>query len=125
MNNPSFLETSEGPLVNYVRVHRREAHFTQHELGRILGYTSEMAVSRHERFESIPPFLMALAYQVLFRVQVSEIFPGLIQTVELGVEKRLEELETHLRSLEASGARTQAIERKLEWITRRRQMARP
>jgi|SRR5579859_7628487 len=115
-----LLEQSSEPLANYLRIHRRKASLTQHEVGKILGYDDDAAVSRHERFVTIPPFLMAVGYQVLFRVPASEIFAGMLQDVELGVEQRLAEFESHLRDEKARGVRAAMIARKLEWLLERR-----
>ena len=108
------------PLVNYLRVHRRTAGLTQHELGMVLGYADDGAVARHERFRSVPPFLMALSYEIVFKVPVNQLFPGLSQTIELGIETRLAELESRLRESEALSSRLAATTRKLEWLSERR-----
>jgi|SRR5579859_2343995 len=120
----AFIEQSSEPLPNRLRIHRRGASLSQREVGRLLGYDSDVAISRQERFRTIPPFLIALAYQVLFRVPASEMFPGIIQTVELGVEQRLTEFENQLRDESARGARSATIKRKLEWLRERRNTGR-
>jgi hypothetical protein len=53
---------------------------------------SESQVSRHERSSGLPTILAALAYQAVFQMPVSEIFPGLYHTVEISIEERLNEL---------------------------------
>ncbi len=113
-------EPSNEPLVNYLRAHRRNAGLTQRELGQMLGYDNEGAVSRHERFEIVPPFLTALSYQIVFRVHASELFPGLTQTVELGVETRLAKFESHLREQNGGDSQASGLARKLEWLSERR-----
>src|ERR1700756_2955491 len=89
-------EHSNEPLTNYLRAHRRKTGLTQHDLARVLGYENYGIVSRHERFESVPSLVIALGYEVLYRVPVSEIFAGLIATIEFDVEARLAEFENHL-----------------------------
>jgi hypothetical protein len=108
------------PLVNYLRVHRRNAGLSQNELGNILGYGNEGAVSRHERFESVPPFLMALGYEILFREPAGQIFLGLKQAMASGVEERLADLEQRLRKQCEEKPHSAVIARKLEWLTDRR-----
>lgn len=115
-------QQSNEPLVNYVRVHRRKAGLSQRDLGQMLGYDSEGAVARHEQFRALPPFLIALGYEVVFRVSVSEMFPGLKQTVEFGIEKRVAEFENDLRMKSGRGAQAAAIARKLEWLSERRNL---
>jgi DNA-binding XRE family transcriptional regulator len=108
------------PLANYLRAHRRKTGLTQHDLARVLGYVNRDAVSRHERLESMPSLLIALSYEVLYRVPVSEIFAGLAETVEFNVEAQLAQFEVHLGEQSAGTSRAAAIARKLEWLTERR-----
>jgi DNA-binding XRE family transcriptional regulator len=107
------------PLVNYLRMHRRSVGLSQAELGRVLGYRDETAVANHERFESMPPFLTALGYEVIFQIPASEIFGGVKQTVTVAIEARLAEFEHRLRE---NGRRTPSprITRTLEWLEDRR-----
>ena len=115
-------EQSNEPLVNYVRVHRRKAFLSQRELGQFLGYGDDGAVARHERFRSLPPFLIALGYEIVFKIPVSEMFPGLKLTMEVGVEKRIAEFEQHLRMKSGMGPQAEIVARKLEWISERRNL---
>jgi DNA-binding XRE family transcriptional regulator len=120
MNNTLIHEQSNEPLVNYVRIHRRRVGLSQRELGRVLGYGSEDAVARHERFRSLPPFLIGLGYEIVFQLPVSEIFPGLKQTLAFGIEQRLTEFETELRMQADTGSGNATVARKLEWLSERR-----
>jgi len=112
-------EHANEPLDNSLRVHRRKAGLTQHELSQILGYNTYSAVSRHEQV-GVPTLVVALSYQILFRVPISEIFPGLTESVSLRMENRLTEFEEHLGEQSAHGPRASAIARKLEWLSERR-----
>lgn len=116
----TILEQSNEPLVNYLRVHRRDAGLTQWDVGRMIGYESHDSVSRHERFESIPPFLIALAYEIIFREPAGEIFVGLKETMESGIEDRISEFERELRDGHGQHPPSVLIARKLEWLTERR-----
>jgi transcriptional regulator with XRE-family HTH domain len=113
---------NENRLVNYVRAHRKRAGLSQLELALILGYRNEGVISRHELFRSVPPLLMALGYEVVFQTSVSELFPGLRETVENAIESSLAEFESALHKQENQAARSQmpVIARKLEWINGRR-----
>src|SRR5229473_1003129 len=97
MSNLITNNATEQRLANYLRVHRRRVGLSQHELGRVLGYQDEGPISRHERFHSMPPLVIALSYEIVFRVPVSEIFAGLRDTVEADIEERLAELENRLQ----------------------------
>jgi DNA-binding XRE family transcriptional regulator len=113
-------EQPNEPLTNYLRAHRRRSGFTQHELAGVLGYLNSDAISRHERRESMPTLFIALSYEVLYRVPVSEIFSGLTATVESRLEAQLAEFERYLGEQDARSSRAPAIARKLEWLNERR-----
>ena len=70
----------------------------------------------------LPPLAVALSYEVIFRVPVSEIFAGLRDDVEDDIEARLTELEETLQKHSARDRHAIAIARKLEWLSERRNM---
>jgi transcriptional regulator with XRE-family HTH domain len=109
-------------LANYVRARRKRAGLSQRELALMLGYENEGAVSRHELFHTVPPLLMALAYEVIFQTPISQLFAGLQQAVESAVESRLAEFEIELskRQRESKNSRSTRVLRKLEWLRERR-----
>lgn len=107
--------------VNALRLHRRRTGLSQGELGRLLGYEDESAVRKHEGFHAMPPFLVALGYEIIFQVPASALFPGVTETVALGIEARLAELEHALRHEGAVARSAAAAARKLDWIATRRQ----
>lgn len=109
---------THGSLGNYLKTHRRRAGLTQHEVGRIVGYERPWQVSRHERSETIPPLLAALAYQEIFRVPISLLFAGIHETVSMVVENNLAEFEKELRTMSTRPA-ADAIEPKLKWLLER------
>ncbi len=109
-------------LANYLRTHRRNVGLTQRELGRILGHANEGPVSRHERFRATPSLVVALGYEIVFRVHVSEIFAGLRDEVEEDVETKLVELEEQLGQRSARGRDANATARKLMWLSGRRNL---
>ena len=118
-----LIHEQSNELVNYLRVHRRSAGLTQEELGRVIGYRSEGPVTRHERFESVPPFLIALGYEILFQEPAGKIFIGLRETMEFGIEGRLAEFEEALRRGAGNGLASPATQRKIKWLEERRRTA--
>lgn len=105
----------------YLRPHRKKSGLTQRELANILGSVSEKQVSRHELGDNIPAGLhVALGYEVLFGIPVSEIFPGIRTSVARVIEIRLDYMEQALKEKSAKGRDANAIARKLEWINERR-----
>ena len=110
-------------LVNYVRAKRKKAGLSQRDLAFILGYGKAGAVSRHELFRSIPPLIMALGYEVIFEVPITQLFPGLYDTVEGAIEKQISQFEALLLTERGShrNKSLRDIERKLEWLKERQQ----
>lgn len=106
-------------IPNRIYVHRRKASLSQRELAMLIGYRDEGSVARHERFNSLPPLLIALAYEVIFQIPASELFFGLRDTVEHVVEERISDLKKSLAERDVHGKFATRNARKLEWITTR------
>src|SRR5664280_1553884 len=113
--------TTTKPLGNYLHIHRKKAGLTQREIGNLIGYLEEGAISRHERSHSFPPLLAALAYEAIFGVPIGDIFSGLRELVASGVEQRINELEERLERATNQDRHASAVtRRKLAWINERR-----
>jgi transcriptional regulator with XRE-family HTH domain len=108
------------PVPNRIYTARRKANLTQRELAMLIGYIDEGAVARHERFSSLPPFLIALAYEIIFQAPVGELFFGLRDTVEHVVEERIGDFKKALEQRDARGRFATRNARKLEWLATRR-----
>jgi hypothetical protein len=108
------------PLGSYLRTHRRRSGLTLQELAHLLGYKNEMQVLRHEQSHTLPPLLVALGYEAIFRTSIAELFPGAHRTIEQIVGPRLAKMETDLQELSAKGRGAAATARKLEWLTERK-----
>ena len=76
-------------------------------------------MSRHERFETLPPFLIAVAYEVILNVPVTELFPGVRRRTEQEVNRRIEALREVLGQRSGRGRHASVTARKLEWIATR------
>ncbi len=108
------------PLGNYVRAQRKRAGLSQRELASLLGYDDEGPVSRHEASRCIPPLLVALGYEAVFRSPVSKIFAGLTEAVDINIEKRIREFEQALLQPNQGGSKPSiTMDRKLDWIKKR------
>ena len=105
-------------LANYLRMHRKKTALSSKELGMLLGY-DETAILRHEKFQSAPSLLMALGYEIIFGVPISELFPGLRESVAQDVEGRIEQFKQMLEEESGRGPRATTTARKLEWIYER------
>ena len=111
------------PMASYLRSHRLKSGMSQRELSDLIGLIGDHQVSNHERSTAIPSLLVAITYQVIFGVPITELFPGLYETIRLAVEERLSEMENALQDSTAKGRKAQVIARKLEWLWERRNSA--
>ena len=105
---------------NYLRAHRRRRGLSQRDLGLLAGYNNAWQVSRHERSKTAPPLLVALAYGVIFRVPVAELFAGFQSAVTDSVARNLEELKADLESPTRGRRRAKVTSQTLQWLTERR-----
>ena len=111
---------AQQPLGSYLRTHRKKAGLTQHQLALLLGYGNRGSVSRHERAASAPPLHIALQCEAIFRVSVSDLFPGVYYAIEQSTEARLADMESALQEKSARDRNAKAIARTLEWLCERR-----
>ena len=80
---------------NNLILYRKRMGFTQRQVARILGYRDTSMVSHYERGRSLPPLMVALGFEIIFRVPVAFLFPTLY-----------DELKRQVRSEEQSMAGT-------------------
>jgi len=113
-------EGTDQRLSNYIRVHRRKSGLSQGDLGFVLGYRDEETIARHERFRVIPPLEIAVSYEIVFRVPVSEMFWGLRDELELKIEASLVQLENQLGQRSARDRDALTTARKLMWLRARK-----
>lgn len=94
-------------LPNYIRMNRRRAHLTQKEVAFLIGSQTSANVCRHERSEQTPNLQTLLAYEILFRTPVRNLYGGVHQEVE---ERLMNRIRLLLQKLSRSGHdRTKAI----------------
>jgi len=75
-----------------LRKFRKSAHLTQREVAALVGYTSQRGYSDMELGTKLPAVVTALACCILFDISLSELFPGLSESVEREVEARTRKL---------------------------------
>lgn len=126
--NTAIFDSSQhmesSPTTSYLRTYRRRSGLSQRELADVLGLITEKRVSEHERSITVPLFLTAISYEIVFNVPISKLLPGIYETVRGNVESRLTELETQLQESNANGRAAIPIARKLEWICERKSLTR-
>jgi len=104
---------------NYIRTHRRKCGLSQRELGILVGYgpgDRGSAVGSHERSNTAPPLLIALAYEIIFQIPVAQLFPGFHAVVAESVARNLEELKMDWKG--PTGDREIANPEKREWLAK-------
>lgn len=106
---------------NHLRTHRRKSGLSQRQVGQLLGYPNEVQVSRHESAKAVPLLVSAFGYQVIFRVPIHSLFPGIYEDVRESIEDRLRELEISLHGRTVRGAEAEAIAQTLLWMMDRRE----
>jgi DNA-binding XRE family transcriptional regulator len=106
-------------LASYRRSYRKRSGLSQREIAHLLGYPDQGPVSRHERLCCVPPLMIALSYQAIFRVPISDLFPGAYETAKQAIEERLAKMESTLQQCSAKGRNAAMIARKLEWMWER------
>jgi transcriptional regulator with XRE-family HTH domain len=79
---------SSPQLPNYLRANRKRLALSQQEVAFLLGTGSDASVCRYERFVREPNLETALAFEVIFKRSVSELFRGLYQQAERDVAGR-------------------------------------
>ena len=117
---PTQRTQNRNAFANDIRIHRRRTGLSQRDIGEVLGYLSEGPIARHEDGRRLPPLKVAIGYELIFRIPVSEIFPGLREEVGGAVEKRLAQLEERLGEHSAKDRNAMAIARKLTWLYERK-----
>lgn len=101
---------------NYIRVNRKKTALSQRELGMLVGYADEGQVSRHEHFETLPPFVVAVAYEVIFRVPITDLFPAVRNRTQQEINRRINVFKEVLEQQSGKERSATATARKLEWI---------
>lgn len=110
----------ESAVASHLRFHRVRSGLSRKELADVLGSISKSQVGRHERGAFTPTFITAISLEIVFRTKISELFPGVYETVRQNVEQRLYSLEAQLQENTARGRKAALIARKLEWLWERR-----
>lgn len=83
-----FITMPSPKVQNYLRANRKRLALSQSEVAFLLGVPTATKVSRHEQVMHAPTLEAALAYEVIFKRPVSEIFGNLYKKVELEVADR-------------------------------------
>ncbi len=109
-----------GRLPNYLRIHRRKIGLSQRELSEVLGCTSPESICKHEWTRSMPPLKVAIAYEIVYRIPISELFGGIRDEIAKGIQERLRRLEKDLGNHSVKERNAAETARKLMWLSERK-----
>ena len=80
------------PLPNHLLKYRKRSALSQAEVAYLLGAKGGAKVCRYEKFLRHPNLKTVLAYLAIFRCNLSELFPGLMQGAQAVVRARAKRL---------------------------------
>lgn len=75
-------------IVSCLRIHRKRADFEQEEVGYLVGSPRGTDRSHYEKFLHEPTLRAAMAFEVIYRTRLKDLFPGMYNKVEYDVVKR-------------------------------------
>jgi DNA-binding XRE family transcriptional regulator len=107
-------------IITHLRIHRKNSGLTQLELARLVGHKNGGRVSRHELGISLPSLVVALSYEAIFGIPISELFPAVHETLAKQTTSRLAELESILGRKSAKDRDANATACKLQFILQRK-----
>jgi transcriptional regulator with XRE-family HTH domain len=77
---------------NNLVLYRRRMGFTQRQVARLLGHRDTSMVSHYEHNRALPPLIVALRLEIIYRVPVAFLFPAMYNEMKL----QIRELESSL-----------------------------
>jgi transcriptional regulator with XRE-family HTH domain len=84
--------------MNRLVFYRRRIGLTQSRVSHLLGHPDVSMLSRYENDISVPPLPAAFALEVILRVPVAFLFPGLYDEIRARIRSKEEQLATLDRS---------------------------
>jgi transcriptional regulator with XRE-family HTH domain len=77
---------------NDLILYRRRMGFTQKQVARLLGHRDASMVSHYEHGRALPPLAVALGLEVIYRVPVAFLFPGMYDELKKEIREQEESL---------------------------------
>jgi len=77
---------------NNLILYRKRMGFTQRQVARLLGHRDTSMVSHYERGRSLPPLMVALGFEIIFRIPVAFLFPTLYDELKAQIRTKEESL---------------------------------
>lgn len=111
----NFYEHMKNQLQNYLKAYRKKSCLTQDEMAGLLGCESGSKISRYENSTRLPSLKTLMAYSVIFKASLSELFAGMYQTIKNQIEERILTLIEELKHTNPMDGKTT---RKIEFLKR-------
>ncbi|MFI4973060.1 MAG: helix-turn-helix transcriptional regulator [Caulobacterales bacterium] len=90
----------------YLRTHRKAWALSQQQIADLVGIRARSVISSYERGVNSPSFRTALAYQFVFGVPLTKMFPDLAGEIEEDVMRRALQIdEAHRNRTDATAVR--------------------
>jgi len=76
---------------NNLVLYRRRMGFTQKQVAKLLGHADASMISHYEHGRSLPPLLVALSLEIIYRTPVAFLFPGMHDELKLRIREQEEQ----------------------------------
>ena len=73
---------------NSLILYRRRMGFTQRQVARLLGRRDASMVSHYEHSRAMPPLLVALKLEIIYRTPVAFLFPAMYDDLKLDIRNK-------------------------------------
>ena len=103
-------------LDNYLGMHRRRTGLTQREIAFLFGCKDGATLSRYERRQRVPPLRVAIACSAIYKVPVTELFPGIREQVDRDLVARIGRLGADLVAKSKDDKDHKTHHQKLAWL---------
>jgi transcriptional regulator with XRE-family HTH domain len=78
--------------LNNLVLYRRRMGFTQRQVAKLLGQSDASMISHYEHSRALPPLAVALGLEIIYRIPVAFLFPGMYDSLKDRIRKNEEML---------------------------------
>jgi transcriptional regulator with XRE-family HTH domain len=86
------MQQSPKQKQNSLVLYRRRMGFSQKHVAHLLGHRDTSMVSHYEHGRALPPMAAALALEIILRVPVAFLFPGMYDDLKHQIRKMEEDM---------------------------------
>jgi DNA-binding XRE family transcriptional regulator len=81
---------SQKPKQNSLVLYRRRMGFTQKQVAKLLGHADSSMISHYEHGRCLPPLIVALSLEIIYRTPVAFLFPSMHDELKLRIRQEEE-----------------------------------